>query len=180
MNERSLKDHTSLSAFGCLTDKISNFLRVGQDREILERPQLSLQLSEMRSCQGLDDTAGRGLEGGEVFMESIGVILCVEGVESIMLECGKSGVLRGDGLCELLHFAGECELAGEEEALIIGVISMQPIIAVLELPQPILRLPAFLHHPHVLLQEVLHVLRLLTTRQEEVLQRGRLHVALAF
>jgi hypothetical protein len=91
---------------------------------------LILQLTEMRACEGLDDAAGWGLEGGKVLMEAVGVVVGVEGVQSIVLERIEGGVLSE----KLLALLGEGELAGQEEALVIWIVAAQPAIAVFELP----------------------------------------------
>lgn len=112
----------------------------GQNGEILERPHLCLQFGEVGACECLDNTLGRTFEGGEVFMESIGIVVGVERVETVVLDGIESGVL-----CEqLLVLLMEGELAGQEEAFVIWVISPQPTEGVFQLFHPLLHLLALL------------------------------------
>lgn len=176
MHERTLKDNTTRSPLGCLLDELRHLMCPrGQDGEIFERTHLRLQFGEVAACECLDDALCRTPEGTEVFVQPIRVVVGVESVQAVVLDGIESGVLRE----QLFVLLVEGKLTGKEEALVIWIVSPQPTEAVLELSQSLLHLLALLQHPHVLIQEVPYVLCLLTTRQEEILQRGRLHMCLS-
>jgi hypothetical protein len=128
----------------------------------------------MGACECPYHALCRTSEGTEVFVQPVWVIVRVQTVQAVILDGVESGILRE----QLLVLLVEGELAGEEEALVEGIISSQPTEAVFELSQSLLHLLALLQHPHVLIQEVPDVLCLLPTRQEEVLQGRRLHMCL--